>query len=172
MINFQDYHPIGHVSKTHGTDGKLSCDLLLDLYELENLEFLFLEIDACLIPFYVESLSISDATRMLVKLEDIHDPEEASTYRGYKLYLPAKILEPILDQSKNYQSLQDYSLYNANDSELVGTVTQVDNYSDNLVMRVATPQQQELLLPLHEDLIAEINHEAKSLHLQIPEGLY
>ena len=52
----------------------------------------------------------------------------------------------------------------------VGKITEILFYPDNPVFQVMQDQK-EIIVPLHEDLIVEIDSQKKRIKVNLPEGL-
>ena len=54
---------------------------------------------------------------------------------------------------------------------MVGKVADYEDIPGNLCVWVDRPGRGEVLLPLHEDLIVEMNEKTAEIRLRIPDGL-
>jgi 16S rRNA processing protein RimM len=171
MIKLEDYTKVGFISKTHGVKGNMNCEFSFDLYNLEELEYIFLRIDNYLVPFYVENLTISSSSTMLIKLEDIDDVETASIYKSKEIFFPNSLVSELANFAEDYTLLVGFNLLDAQTGKIVGLIADIDNYSDNIVLKVVSDSNEEFLIPLNEDLIAGLDEVKKELSLNIPEGL-
>ena len=59
------------------------------------------------------------------------------------------------------------------DSKLgnIGNITDVDEKTDNAIIKVIHPSGKEIILPFNDDLIIEIDDDLKIIEFNAPEGL-
>ena len=53
----------------------------------------------------------------------------------------------------------------------IGTITDIDDKTDNWLFIVTRPDGNEVLIPAHEEFIAEIRQEEKTMVMDLPIGL-
>lgn len=171
MIKIEDYSQIGYITKTHGVKGNLYCETNVDLSQLEELEFIFLKIDNYLVPHFVESVTISSHTSILIKLEDVDIVEQAAKLKGKELFLPKEIVKSLIDTDSDYRLIIGFDLFDHKSENLIGKVTDVENYSNNIVMKVEDNIGNEILIPLSEDIITGLDEDDQTITIDVPEGL-
>ena len=161
-MNFRNGFPIGYISKSHGFKGQVKLGFFEEEYkELLIIKgFLFLEIDGKGVPFLIEDI---DAGGAVVKLEDVDDEVSARKICGLKMIS----FEKDLEEKEN--ELVGYVLHNQ-EKEVTGEINEVQDLNGNIVLRV-TKEEQEYLIPFHEDLVLGIDSEKRFIVLSIPEGL-
>ena len=54
---------------------------------------------------------------------------------------------------------------------LLGTVSEVDDSSANTLLIVSPAEGEEIILPVHPDLVEDIDLNDRTLMLNLPEGL-
>lgn len=54
----------------------------------------------------------------------------------------------------------------------VGTIRSVDDSTVNTLFEVSAADGQDLLLPAHEELIADVDMAGQTITMQLPEGLF
>ena len=155
---------IGQVLKSNGRDGELlvsfSCIAPEDI-DLE--EPVFIEFDGLPVPFYFESFSQRGNSRALVRLTGVHNLTDADELAGAILYAEDDLYE---DEDED---LTGWTVLNA-DGEKVGVVSAHEDIPGNPCIWVETGHG-ECLLPLHEELILDVDAKEKTLRMEIPEGL-
>lgn len=161
---------LGHIVKPHGLNGELQVIFDVDAPQrYQELESVLLEVKGQLIPFFVESLRMT-STRILLALEDIATVEEAEEYRGVKLYLPLDVLPALESETEFYfHEIEGYTVIDAKHGTL-GPVTGVyDMGPQNLL--ALEHEGREVLVPIVEPVVQRIDRQAKTLSVQLPEGL-
>ena len=73
-MNKSDAFYLGYISRKHGYKGALNIKLDVSTFkELKELDFLFIDLNKSLVPFFIEELSFKNNNFIIVKLEDIND---------------------------------------------------------------------------------------------------
>ena len=70
-------------------------------------------------------------------------------------------------------SLSEFIGYQIIDHKLgnIGTISDMDDKTDNVIARIIHPSGKEIILPFNNDLIDEIDDDAKTILFSAPEGL-
>ena len=63
-----------------------------------------------------------------------------------------------------------YRLYNA-PAEYVGEVTDIDTQSANTLLFVKTPSDNNVMIPLHPELVSNLDEKQRTITMNLPEGL-
>ena len=162
---------IGKTLKPHGKDGQLrmTCDDPFDEY-LEGFKALFIDLDGSKVPFLIENINFKN--HILVKLDEVDSPEEASLYAMKDVYiessaLPKDVLNSISD--KQSAGLQGFKIYDQND-RWIGEVYGIIESDLHTLLEVDAGGKQ-FVLPFHEDILIDIDPESKSMKLEIMDGL-
>jgi 16S rRNA processing protein RimM len=161
-----DTQEIGYISKTHGLKGHV----ILRLNELvnidENIKSIFLDLNGSQVPYFVEECRPNN-TGYILKLETIDVVDSSKKLIGKKAFsLPDFILE-------EDESLKEFIGYAIIDSKLgnIGHIADVDEKTDNAIIKVIHPSGVEIILPFNDDFIVEIDDDLKTIEFNAPEGL-
>ncbi|HPM11226.1 MAG TPA: ribosome maturation factor RimM [Paludibacter sp.] len=169
MLHKDNLIEIGKVIKPHGIHGEMSFTYTVDIFEVDDLPFFIFEIDGILVPFKVSEYRIrSDSTGFLT-LEGIESEDEARAFDGLAIYVNQSVLAT--DEHLNL-SLEYFVGFQLTDvlQGKVGVITDIDRTTAN-VLYVVEKEDSELLIPVAEDYIREINHDLKEVVVKLPEGL-
>jgi 16S rRNA processing protein RimM len=160
---------IGTIQRTHGINGELQIQWS-DNINLSNEfpESVFIEIDGIPIPFFIASMRAKGVDKALIKFDDVDDIESASDLENLRLFLPEEDIEE--NQDLLFKDLIGYTIV-SDQKQIIGTITDYQEYQSNSVFTVIHASKVELLIPATDELIVEINEETKTLVMQIPEGL-
>lgn len=166
----KDFVEIGKLGKPFGVHGKIkiSCeDQILEV--LKKGKVFFLKRGAHYIPYFVESLEDSHDT--LVKIEDLDNPQDAKSCSGSTLYLPIKDLPELKEKPALYFSvLKGFTVYDQNSNE-IGEIFEVVSMPQQELANIRLANGDEVLVPLHESLILDIDPDQLDVYIQIAEGL-
>lgn len=170
-MQLDDYYQLGYITKPHGLQGELNVFLDVDFpEEYQNLESVFLELpnSGTLVPFFIEYISISDR-KIIMKLEDVDTIEQTEDLIKANLYLPLDHL-PVLEEGQFYY--HDIIGFTVKDKDLgiLGTVKDVyDGSGQDLISMLY--KNQEVLIPISDDIVLSVDKLQKIVFTQLPEGL-
>lgn len=169
-MNKADCFHLGYVAKLHGFKGEVS--LFLDVTNPEDyvsLDALFIEINGQLTPFFIESLKLKNKGFAAIKLEGINHENDARLLLRKNVYLPASIL-PELEGTNFYDHEIVGFTVEDNKHGTIGKVVQVIDLSANPLLQV-DKDGTELLIPLQDGIIQEVDRTNKILKVTAPPGL-
>jgi 16S rRNA processing protein RimM len=158
---------VGSITGNYGVKGQLKIVLDTDIKNLEKGTWLFLEIQKKPVPFFIEE-TLGQDKGYVVKLKGIDTPEQGREYFN----LSVGVQENNLVEPKTNDLLQliDYKIIDANSKREIGLIEDIYDNSAHLLAKV-NYQENELLIPLHNELVIDINEWDKEITLQLPEGL-
>ena len=155
---------IGQVLKSNGRDGELLVSFTgIAPEEIDLEEPVFIEFDGLPVPFYFESFTQRGNTRALVRLTGVHNLTDADELAGSVLYAEDDLYE---DEEED---LTGWTVLDA-DGNKVGTVSAHEDIPGNPCIWVETGHG-ECLLPLHEELVLDVDETEQAIRMEIPDGL-
>ncbi|WP_069660574.1 ribosome maturation factor RimM [Arcticibacter eurypsychrophilus] len=160
---------IGYITKTKGLKGEVQVYFECDDYEELEFESVFIEINKKLIPYFISSYKIHPNSTGYFYFEDIDIIEKAAKLLKKKLYLPLSKKPERTNDEFYYTDLKGFIAYDEKLGEL-GEILDVHEYPQQFIAVVAY-QSNEIMFPLNDDLIISIDEEAKTLHVDLPDGL-
>lgn len=170
MIRHEDVYRIGRIGKPHGVGGELSFMFDDDVFDRCDAEYLVLDIDGILVPFFMESYRFSSGTTALVKFCGIDSQERARDLTGCAVYFPRNLSDSS-DDTVTWSEIIGFTLTDTNSGQSVGTVRSVDSSTANLLFEVEPPEGGDILIPANEDLIDSFDVERREIKMRLPEGL-
>lgn len=160
---------IGHSGKSKGVRGELKLHVNGSYRtDLKSARALFFNLDGSKVPFLIEQVYIDPC---IIKLDEIDSPEAAYDLSNKEIFLEVKELQnPNTSPSDSGQhALVEFTLIDQNDSR-IGTISSVKEYPNQLLAEVNINDIQ-VLIPIHEDLILELNEASKFIKMEIADGL-
>jgi len=158
---------IGYISKTHGLKGHVNLRLTNDNeIDTEKITAIFLEINNSQVPYFIEEIR-STNNSYLVKFESVDSIDLSKTLIGKKAFcLPEFILV-------NEDSLSEFLGYSIIDKEHgnIGVISEIDEKTENVIIKVTHPSGAEIILPFNDDLIIEIDDNNRTIDFNAPKGL-
>lgn len=169
MDAFSDYYFLGKIIKPHGYDGKVSVYFDTDEPELySELKMVFIGINNSPVPYFISYLNMN-SNKAIVKFQDIDNFEEADLLSGKGMFLPLSTL-PVLSGNKfYYHEIEGFTIIDKVYGT-VGKVKEVLDYSSQAVMQVFNGDK-EVLIPVNQQIILNVNREKKEISIQAPDGL-
>jgi len=155
---------IGKVLKSNGTEGGLVMSFLDIIPEdIDLQEPVFIEFDGLPVPFYFESFTPRGNNRALVQLTGVRNLKDADELAGADVY--ADYFEQDEEEDFTGWTVRDQ------DGREVGTVFAHEDIPGNPCLWVKKADGAEVLLPLHEELVLEVDENRQILSLTIPKGI-
>ncbi|MCY1518209.1 Ribosome maturation factor RimM [compost metagenome] len=168
-MNKEEAFYIGYLTKTKGLKGEVQLFFEFDNYEQLDLDVLFIDINTKMVPFFVASCKLYENSTGLFYFEEIDHIDKAKSLLKKKVYLPLSKLPERDPDDFTYNDLRGFLVVDENHGTL-GEITAVHEYPQQFVAAFLY-QETEVLFPLNEDIILEIDEERNTLHVDLPEGL-
>ena len=165
MIREEEVYKIGRLGKAHGVKGEVSFQFDDDIFDRVDADYLVLELDGILVPFFMEEYRFQSDSLALVKFCDVDTQERASELTGSDVYFPRALAEE--DDTPTLNSLVGFDLIEAKGGKKVGAVAAIDDSTANVLFELENGQ----LIPATDDLITDINTKERTITMEIPEGL-
>ena len=159
------FHTVGTLTKTHGVGGELNFAFTDDVWDRVDADHLFVVIDGLAVPFFIEEYRFRSDTTAIIKFEDIDDEPAARELVGCEVRLERALLP---DDEEAAYSWSEFIGLTIND---IGTITAVDDSTENVLFSVGTPDGREHLIPAAEEWIADIDWQKRHITMTIPDGL-
>ena len=169
-MKVEDCYQVGYIIKPHGLKGEVQIFLDVDEpKQYTNMESVFVLQGQSLVPFFVFSISLN-RDKAIVKFEDVDSIDMAKSIKGLELYMPLDALPQLAGNDFYYHEIQGFML---KDEKLgdIGTVSSVLDAGHQLLIAVAHPSGNEILIPLSDELVVSLDKEAKLMVMNVPDGL-
>jgi len=166
----EDCFYLGKIAKKFSFKGEVLVYLDTDEPELyENMESVFVEFNNNLVPFFIESSSLHKNDFLRVHFEDIDNEEEADNIIGCAIYLPLSML-PKLTGNKFY--FHEVIGFEIEDKRIgvFGKIVSINDVSAQPVFEVLNGNV-ELLIPMIDHFLVEIDRKNKKVIMDLPKGL-
>ncbi len=170
-INKEDFFPIGSIVKPHGLNGGMILEIEEGFEDsLYDSDYLMVEVDGGLVPFFItdEGINFRTSTSLLLAFDDIDSADKVRPYCGCKVYLHEDAQqEPVI--SDEFKELIGFTVIDKEKGKL-GEIIRIDDFSGNVVLTVQHTDN-EILIPLSEELIIKLEADKRELYLDCPDGL-
>ena len=172
MIARGELAEIGNFNKPHGIKGEISASFDADvLPHLAAFGHVFVELDGLMVPFTILSTRPKSSETLLLTLRGISDEKQAAALANRAIYIEKELLPEGDDDDEGFyiDDLIGFSLVSK--GERVGEIVQYDDTTDNVLFVVETAAGGEVLVPASDELIEEIDTDAKTVTMYLPSGL-
>ena len=166
MIKREDVYKIGRLGKAHGVKGEVSFQFDDDIFDTTDADYLILEIDGILVPFFMEEYRFRSDSLALVKFCDVDTQQRASELTGCDVYFP-RTLEEESEGQLSLSSLVGFDIVEASNSKVVGKIAAIDDTTQNILFELEDGR----LIPASDELITNIDTNRQQIIMQIPTGL-
>lgn len=165
----EDYFQIGTVTKTRGLKGELQVFVAFE--EPVKLKFtsLFIELGGKLVPYFVTFFKLPQKNVAYLLLEDIDTIEKAAMLVRKNIFLPNKNKPKKKKNEFGLKDLLHFIAVDENEGEL-GEIIEIREYPQQFVATVSY-KNQEVLFPLNESIIKNIDAVKGVVLVDLPEGL-
>jgi len=150
MLDLEEFVEIGYIRKGHGYKGHARIVIFEEwLKDLQEQDFIFVEIDGYKVPFYIEERS--DQKGPIIKLEHIDSSEELTMYVKRQLFLLKKDIRHAAEIIESKGQKAELVGYQIHDKMLgnIGVILRIDEYPQQEMGVIEGPNNQEILIPLH-----------------------
>lgn len=165
MIREEEVYQIGKLGKTHGVKGEISFLFDDDVFDRVDADYLILKVDGIFVPFFMEEYRFRSDANAIVKFEDIDTQERARELTGCEVYFPRSLADS--DESLSWAAIVGFDIIDADSGNKIGRIASVDDTTINILFCLEDGQ----LIPASEDLITAIDQQARTITMQLPEGL-
>ncbi|MDR6783533.1 16S rRNA processing protein RimM [Pedobacter africanus] len=160
---------IGYITKTKGLKGEVQVFFEYDEPELLDLDVVFAEINGKMVPFFVSAYKLQHNNTGNFYFDDIDHIDKAQQLVKKKVYLPLTKMPDRSDEDFHYNDLKGFVVSDETHGEL-GEIIEINEYPQQFVATVLY-QGKEIMFPLNEDMILEIDEEKGRMLVDLPEGL-
>ena len=168
------YEKIGYISRSHGVQGEVLiipevyAPTLFDAIDLARLE----TARGDLVPARIESVRVQEKNNRLsffVKFEHVADRTQAENLKNASVFAEREIVESLLDTDALPLDLTSFTILSEGKS--IGTVEEMLENPAHPILQVVTNEQEELLIPIVDEYIADIDEESKQIQCRNLEQL-
>lgn len=166
MIKQEEVYKIGRLGKSHGVRGEVSFLFDDDIFDRVDADYLILDTDGILVPFFIEEYRFRSDTTALMKFEGIDSQERARELTGCDVYFPRN-LATCDDDSISWSAIVGFDIIDASTNKSIGRIASIDDSTLNFLFCLEDGH----LIPASEDLITQIDQQARTITMHLPAGL-
>ena len=170
MIRQEDVFPIGRIGKPHGIKGEVLFHFDDDIFDRLDADYLVIEVDGILVPFFIEEYRFRSDTTAQVKFCGIDSQEQARELTHCNVFFERSKAEAGEDEL-SWSQIIGFTIVDSHDGHHVGTIQAVDDSTINILFETVTPDGKEVLIPASDELIEAVDMHAHTITIALPEGL-
>ena len=171
MIRQEDVYQIGRMGKAHGLKGEINFQFTDDVWDRADCDYIICQVEGILVPFFIEEYRFRSDSTAIMKFEDIDTLEATQMLVNSPVFIEKKYQEELDDDEVSLHYFIGFQMLDGDNGTPIGTITDIDDKTDNWLFIVTRPDGTEVLIPAHEEFIAEIRQEEKTMVMDLPVGL-
>ena len=137
-----------------------------DVFDRVDADYLVLELDGILVPFFMEEYRFRSDSTALVKFEDIDTQDRARELTNCDVYFPRSLADDD-EEELSWTFLVGFDIVEAKTGKKVGTIASIDDSTANILFELEDGR----LIPASEELITDIDKEKNTITIDLPEGI-
>ena len=166
MIRREEVYKIGKLGKAHGIKGEISFLLDDDVFDRMDADYLVLDIDGILVPFFIEEYRFKTDSNALMKFEGIDSQEQARDLTGCDVFFPRDMANEE-EGDLSWASLVGFDLVDAETGKTIGKISSIDDTTINILFELEDGK----LIPASEELITDVDTKKQQIIINLPEGI-
>ena len=171
MIRTEDVYKIGKLTRTHGLKGEINFQFTDDVWERVDADYLICLIDGILVPLFIDEYRFKSDSTALIKFEDLDSADAVQFLVNCEVFLEKKYQEEYGEDEVSLNYFIGFTMLDGDNGTEIGTITDIDDNTENWLFIVTRPDGSEAMIPAHEEFIAEIQQEHKRMVMDLPVGL-
>lgn len=168
MLRQENVFKIGRIGKPHGVKGEVVFLFTDDVFDRVDADYLIVEREGLLVPFYIEEYRFRSDESALLKLEGIDTQEQARELTNSDVFFERSKADE--DQAPSTAEIIGYTMTDHDTGDAIGTITGIDDSTANTLLEVSR-NGGTCLVPVAEEFIRAIDRKKKTIRVTLPEGL-
>ncbi|MEI6434004.1 MAG: ribosome maturation factor RimM [Bacteroidota bacterium] len=165
-----DFYYFGKILKTYGNKGEVMIHLDVDdPLEYLHMESVYLDLHGERIPFFIESVELKHNNKAVIAFQDFNSNEDSECLAGLEMYLPLNSLPPLSGNRFYFHEITGFHVIDSVYGD-IGVVENVLELPHQALLQINNGEK-EILIPVVDEVISQVNREQKTLNIDAPEGL-
>ena len=159
------------MGKVHGLKGEINFQFTDDVWDRADCDYIICETDGILVPFFIEEYRFRSDSTAIMKLEDLDTADAVQFLVNSPVYIEKKYQEMSDEDEVSLHYFVGFKMFDGDNDAEIGTITAIDDQTENWLFIVERPDGSEVMIPAHEEFIQEIKQEEKTMVMDLPIGL-
>ena len=165
-----DCYYFGYIVKPIGYEGffavKAETD---DIQRYSSLSSIFIDLNGTLTPFFIAAAQVKDKEIIWLKAEGFNNSDDIQALTRKEIFLPLNLLPELKGNKFYYHEIVGFKASDEIHGE-IGIIKDVIELPHQTILQIMKDYT-EILVPLNNDILKEVNRLNKSLKIKAPEGL-
>jgi 16S rRNA processing protein RimM len=136
--------------------------------DIEELNYFLLDVNEQLIPYFIEDIAYH-SNKAFVLFQDLKTLEAANQFVGKLAYLPLDLLPEKEGNDFYSHEVVGYLVVDEEKGE-IGNVNEIIEYPTQSIIQIIKDGK-EILIPIHDDILKDVNRDEKKIYIKAPNGL-
>ena len=164
---------LGYISKVIGHKGELAFKLDVDSPSVyQGIDAVLVQImpqDQSLVPYFITQSKLQAKDILRCKVEGIDNASDAKALVGKSLFLPIELLPELKGDQFYFHEVIGFEVIDEEKGSL-GKIEKVLEYPQSNLFSI-TKGEKEILIPINDETIVEVDREKELIKVKAPEGL-
>ena len=161
---------LGIITKKYSFKGEMIIKFEGDYSKIyADLKSVYIELSDSLICFKINKIQKHKSFFLRILIDGIDNENDAEKFLNKNVYLPLSLLPPLSGKSFYYHEIYDFIALDNKENE-IGIIKSVKDLKKQSLF-VIDHKGSEIFVPIHNDLIENIDREGKKIKINLPEGL-
>ncbi|MDO6736989.1 ribosome maturation factor RimM [Wenyingzhuangia sp. 2_MG-2023] len=161
---------LGKIVRKHSFKGEVVIKLDTDEPELyQDMESVFVEHGKDLIPFFIEESLLQKGNQLRVRFETVDTEQDADAIMNSGIYLPLAFLPKLTGNKFYFHEVINFTAVDVNYGEF-GVIKGINDSTAQALFEIDN-NGVEILIPMIDEFIKEIDRKGKRVVLKTPPGL-
>ena len=166
----EDCFYLGKIVKKYSFKGEVLAKLDTDEPEIyEHLDAIFLDLRNNLVPFFVESSQLHKSELLRIKFEEVDTENDADSILKCDMYLPLEVLPKLEGNQFYFHEVIGFKIEDKNYG-VVGIIKSINDSTTQALFEIDN-NGKEILIPMNDEFIVEVNRKTKTITVETPDGL-
>lgn len=166
----EDCFYLGKIVKKYSFKGELLIKLDTDEPELyENIDALFVDLRNNLVPFFIDSSQLHKSDLLRVKFEDVDAESDADALIKCDVYLPLEFLPKLEGDKFYFHEIIGFKVIDKSRGN-IGIIRSVNDSTAQALFEIDHGGK-EILIPMNDEFIIQVDKVKKEILVDTPEGL-
>ncbi|MDO1513342.1 ribosome maturation factor RimM [Maribacter confluentis] len=166
----EDCFYLGNIVSKYSFKGEVLVKLDTDDPEIyENMESVFVSLGNNLVPFFIKKCRLHKSNLLRIDFEEVKSESDADRIMKCGLYLPLTQLPKLTGNKFYYHEVIGFTVMDKAHGD-IGIIQSVNDTTAQALFEVLKDGKQ-LLIPVNDDIIINVDREHKTIEVTTPEGL-
>ncbi|MBW6501818.1 MAG: ribosome maturation factor RimM [Bacteroidales bacterium] len=168
-MTYKKHILIGRIRKVHGFQGAVTVKTERSFTgDIPEEGWVFIEIEGKPVPFYVTGTDYAGADLVRLWFDGYDTAEKVGRFTGCNVFLiSGKTEGEIINGIEDLKGIEVLTVQ----KQSIGVIKEVIMNPGQVLLSILSSDNKEILIPLHEDFIVQLDPDKKVLVMDLPEGL-